>query len=131
MQSDSASSTSNQLNFTAIQSVSFKTSSLAVTVFYNQEMTASPLLGDMFMSDVTYQYRIGKKLQLATGFTYLSNAGYAKQAGIKQTVDLIAKKHFSISASLDWMKNLIEPLYPDLYPSVRGELNIKYYLKLD
>lgn len=131
MQNDSVATTSNQLNFTYVESVAFKTSSLSFTFFYNMEMTASPLLGDMTLADATYQYQVCRKLQLSSGMTYLNNAGYAKQAGIKQTIQLIAKKHFDISASFDWMKNLITPVYADLYPSFRGELNLKYYLKLE
>src|SRR6185312_3221534 len=122
---------SNLLNLTWVQSMVFKTTSLTAILFYNKEMTSAPLLGDMLTSDVIYQYQLFDKIQLSSGLSYLSNAGYARQAGVKQSVQLLAKKHFDVNASLDLMKNLMAPQFADLYPSCRGELNIKYYLKVN
>lgn len=122
---------SNLLNLTYVQTLAFKTSSLTGTLFYNKEMTSSQLLGNMLTTDVIYQYPLFKRLQLSSGATYLSNATYAKQIGVKQGLQLTASKQFDITASMDLMKNLMRPQYADLYPSLRGELTLKYYLKID
>ncbi|MDO3628867.1 hypothetical protein [Mucilaginibacter sp. BT774] len=122
---------SNLLNLTYVQTMAFKTSSLTGTLFYNKEMTSSQLLGNMLTSDMIYQYQLFKRFQLSSGVTYLSNASYVKQIGVKQGLQLIASKHYDITASMDLMKNLMTPQYADLYPSCRGELTLKYYLKID
>lgn len=122
---------SNLVNLTYVQTLAFKTSSLTGTLFYNKEMTSSQLLGNMLTTDMIYQYPLFKRFQLSSGVTYLSNATYAKQIGVKQGLQLIASKHYDITASMDLMKNLMTPQYADLYPSCRGELTLKYYLKID
>lgn len=122
---------SNLLNLTYVQTLAFKTSALTGTLFYNKEMTASQLLGNMLTTDVSYQYLLFEKLQLSSGITYLGNAPYARQIGAKQGLQVLANKHYDITASLDLMKNLITPQYADLYPACRGELTLKYYLKFD
>ena len=122
---------SNLLNLTYVQTLAFKTSALTGTLFYNKEMTSSQLLGNMLTTDVIYQYPLFKRFQLTSGVAYLSNASYAKQIGVKQGLQLIASKHYDVTASMDLMKNLMTPQYADLYPSCRGELTLKYYLKID
>ena len=122
---------SNLLNLTYVQTLAFKTSALTGTLFYNKEMTSSQLLGNMLTTDIIYQYQLWKFFQLSSGATYLSNATYAKQVGVKQGLQLVASKHYDITASVDLMKNLMTPQYADLYPSCRGELTLKYYLKIN
>jgi hypothetical protein len=122
---------SNLLNVIYVQSLLFKTSALTGTLFYNKELTSSQLLGNMLTTDVTYQYQLFKQVQFTSGTTYLSNSGYAKQVGVKQGIQVLASKHYDISASFDYMKNLVTPQYADLYPSYRGELSLKYYFKIN
>jgi len=83
----------------------------------------------MLNSDLSYQYTVLKILTLSSGLTYLNNTGVAKQAGIKQGVQIMSGKHFSVSTYLDLRRNLVVPLYPDLYASNRGEVEIKYFFK--
>ncbi|HWZ16548.1 MAG TPA: hypothetical protein VNW95_15015 [Mucilaginibacter sp.] len=122
---------SNLWNFSYLQSIVFKSSSLTGTLFYNKEMATSQLLGDMLTSEVIYQYQFLKKIQLSSGLSYLSNASVAKQAGFKQSVQLMAGKHYDVSASFNYMKNMITPQYAELFPAYRGDLAIKYYFKLN
>jgi hypothetical protein len=121
---------SNFWNFSYLQSIVFKSSSLTGTLFYNKEMASSQLLGDMLTSEMIYQYQF-LKVQLSSGLSYLSNASVAKQAGFKQSVQLMASKHYDVSASFNYMKNMITPQYAELFPAYRGELTIKYYFKLN
>ena len=122
---------SSLVNVNYAQSLVLKNSSLTATVFYNKELSTYVLIGDMLTTDLTYQFVLLKNLQLASGATYLNNAAIARQAGVRQSLQFVAGKHFDFNASVDLRKNLITPQYADLYPSCRGELAVKYYFKLD
>lgn len=82
----------------------------------------------MFNGDFSCQYSL-LKMNITSSVTFLDNKDVARQVGIKQNLQLLAGKHFDISAYADLRKNLIQPVYPDLYAAGRGELSIKYYLK--
>ncbi|MCR8558155.1 hypothetical protein KXD93_10895 [Mucilaginibacter sp. BJC16-A38] len=113
------------LNYT--QSVVIKQNSITATVFYNKELSAYKLIGDLLNSDVAYQYMLMKKLSMSSGVTYLSNTGNARQAGVHQGVSYSINTHFNLDSYIDLRKNLITPLYPDLYASCRAELSLKYH----
>jgi hypothetical protein len=120
---------SNLLNVNFLQSVAFKSTVLTGTVYYNKELSGYKLIGDLLTADVTYQYQLFNKLQLSSGITYLSNGVIARQAGFRQSLQLVTGKHYDINASADIRKNLISPQYADLYAAARGELTFRYYLK--
>jgi hypothetical protein len=122
---------SNLLNFLYVQTLVLKNSSFTGTLFYNKELSASPLIGDMLTTEMIYQYKLSKMWQLSSGFSYLNNSAIAQQAGIKQSIQLTASKHYDFSGSFNYMKNLMTPQYAELYPSYRGELTLRYHFKIN
>ena len=112
------------LNYT--QSMVLDKNVLSATLFYNKEMSAVKLIGDMLNSDVSCQYSLWKKVSLSSGITYLNNTGIARQAGIRQNVNWQAARNFDISTFVDLRKNMIKPLYPDFYAACRAELSLRY-----
>jgi hypothetical protein len=123
-----SSSNSNFITLNYLQSLVLKNASVSASVFYNKETSAVKLIGDMFNGDFSCQYSL-LKMNITSSVTFLDNKDVVRQVGIKQNLQLLAGKHFDISAYADLRKNLIQPLYPDLYAAGRGELSIKYYLK--
>lgn len=115
-----------QLNY--VQTIVFKKFSLSGNVFYNRELNANTILGNMLNSDASLQYLLFRNVSMSSGLSYLDNQNLARQAGIKQSIQFLLKKHFDISAYVDIRKNLITPTYPDLFSTNRGELSIRYYL---
>jgi hypothetical protein len=115
-----------QLNY--VQTVIFKDFSLSGNLFYNRELNANTILGNMLNSDASLQYQLFRGVSMSSGLSYLDNQNLARQAGIKQSIQFMLKKHFDISAYLDIRKNLITPTYPDLFSTNRGEISIHYYL---
>ncbi|WP_316824678.1 hypothetical protein [Pedobacter miscanthi] len=116
-----------QLNY--VQTVVFKGFSLSGNLFYNRELNANTILGNMLNSDASLQYQLFRGISMSSGLSYLDNQNLARQAGIKQSIQFMLKKHFDISAYLDIRKNLITPTYPDLFSTNRGEISIHYYLQ--
>lgn len=121
-------SNSNFITFNYLQSIVLRNATVSATLFYNKETSDIKLIGDMLNADFSCQYSL-LNLNITSGITYLDNQDIARQIGIKQNLQIFAGKHFDINAYADIRKNLIEPLYPDLYTASRGELSIKYYLK--
>jgi hypothetical protein len=115
------------INYT--QSIVMKSNSLTASVFYNKEMSAYRLIGNMLNSDITYQYMLFGKLSLASAITYLDNDKLANQVGVRQGIQLFSVSNFEVDSYVDVRKNLIKPVYPDLYASYRAELSLKYHLK--
>jgi hypothetical protein len=115
------------INYT--QSIVMKSNSLTASVFYNKEMSAYRLIGNMLNSDLTYQYMLFGKLSLASAITYLDNDKLANQVGVRQGIQLFSLSNFEVDSYVDVRKNLIKPVYPDLYASYRAELSLKYHLK--
>lgn len=115
-----------QLNY--VQTVVFKAFSLSGNLFYNRELNANTILGNMLNSDASLQYQLFRGVSMSSGLSYLDNQKLARQAGIKQSIQFMLKKHFDISAYVDIRKNLITPTYPDLFSTNRGEISIHYYL---
>ncbi len=115
------------VNYT--QSLMLNHNSLTASVFYNKELSSNKLIGNLLNSDFTYQYTIFQKVNMSSAVTYLNNAGIVSQAGIRQSIQLMAGTHFDLDTYIDVRKNLITPLYPDLYASCRAELSLKYHLK--
>lgn len=103
--------------------------SLTATMFYNKELTPNSLIGNMFNADMSYQYTVFNRLNLSSGLTYLNNAGIASQAGIRQSMQLFSSKSFDMNSYVDIRKNLVTPLYPDLYSACRAELSLKYHIR--
>jgi hypothetical protein len=110
------------------QNLMMKSISLSGNAFYNKELSGSRILGDMINADVACQYTLLKNLSVSSAVTYLDNENIAKQVGIRQNIQLSMLKNFDVSAFLDLRKNLINPLYPDLFATGRGELSIRYFL---
>ncbi len=110
------------------QSVILKSCTLSANAFYNKELSGIQILGDMLNTDFGCQYNLSKNLNVSSAVTYLDNQRIARQVGVRQTAQLSLVKNFDISAFIDLRKNLIDPLYPDLFATGRGELSIRYYL---
>ena len=100
--------------------------SLTATMFVNKELSAYKLIGNMINSDLTYQLPASKSLYLITGLTYLRNMGMAHQAGVKEGLQYSAG-NFDIASTVDLRKNLMTPLYPDLYSATQAEFSISYH----
>lgn len=98
-------------------------------VFYNREMGAKKLLGNMLNADAGIQYRLMDKVSAATALTYLDNTGQARQLGIRQNAQFSLWKNMEASLYTDIRKNMIAPLYPELFASNRAELSLKYYFR--
>ncbi|WP_443938765.1 hypothetical protein [Pedobacter sp. MW01-1-1] len=119
----------NLLTVNYTHNLFFTDFSLNGNLFYNKEFGSSPFIGDMLNSDLACQYSLWKSVSLSTGATYLNNQNIAKQIGIKQNIQLLIKKRFDINAYLDLRKNLINPLYPELFSTTRAEFSVRYYLE--
>ncbi|MGZ3759801.1 MAG: hypothetical protein ACXVAY_12970 [Mucilaginibacter sp.] len=115
------------VNYT--QSIILNTNTLTGSFFYNKELSALQLIGNMLTSDLGYTYKLFDRLNMSSAVTYLSNSGIARQAGIRQGIQLFATKQFDLDSYVDLRKNMIVPLYPDLYSACRAELSLKYHLK--
>ncbi len=114
---------------TYTQSMVMGRNSLTATIFYNKELSSYALIGNMLNTDVSYQYTILDKISLSSGLTYLNNGNIANQVGIRQSVQVFGSKNFDLNTSVDIRKNLVTPLYPDLYSACRAELSLKYHLR--
>jgi hypothetical protein len=119
---------SSMLTAAYTQSTVMGRNSLTASVFYNKELSTGSLIGNLLNADMSYQYLLLNKLSMASGLTYLDNAGTARQAGIRQTLQLFTSKSFEMNTYLDIRQNLITPVYADLYPACRAELSLKYHL---
>ncbi len=124
-----SSSAGNLLMLNYIQSITLQKNTLSASVFYNKELSGYQLIGNMFNSDLSYQYSLFNKINLSTAATYLSNGSIARQCGVRQGIQLYAGSHFDIDSYIDLRKNLITPLYADLYANCRAELSLRYHLK--
>lgn len=123
------SSGSNMLMFNYIHSLLLRNNTLTATVFYNRELSPAKLIGNMLNTDIAYQYKLFTALNLSTAITYLDNENIVRQAGIRQTVQVFAGSHFDVDTFLDIRKNLITPLYADLYAPLRAEVMLRYHIK--
>ncbi|WP_316815870.1 hypothetical protein [Pedobacter nyackensis] len=110
------------------QNLMMKNISLSGNAFYNKELNGVRILGDMLNADVGCQYTLLKNFSVSSAVTYLDNQNIAKQVGIRQNVQVSMLKNFDVSAFFDFRKNLIDPLYPELFATGRGELSIRYFL---
>jgi hypothetical protein len=111
------------------QTFLLKSFSLSGNAFYNRELGGEKILGDMLNADVGCQYTLLKNLSVSSAVTYLDNQNVARQVGLRQNVQVTVLKNFDLSAFVDVRKNLINPLYPDLFSTGRGEVSIRYYLR--
>ncbi|HMI03903.1 MAG TPA: hypothetical protein VK541_15565 [Pedobacter sp.] len=111
------------------QTFLLKSFSLSGNAFYNRELGGEKILGDMLNADVGCQYTLLKNLSVSSAVTYLDNQNVARQVGLRQNVQVTVLRNFDLSAFVDVRKNLINPLYPDLFSTGRGEVSIRYYLR--
>ncbi|MES2061778.1 MAG: hypothetical protein V4456_07650 [Bacteroidota bacterium] len=111
-----------------VQTMVMKKNVLSFNLLYNRELTPVHLIGDMLNTDISYQFTLFRKMSFTSGATFFDNSGIARQAGLKQSVQLFSAGHFDFGTYVDVRKNLIKPLYADLYPSCRAEFNLKYHL---
>lgn len=116
----------NLLIFNYTQSLIIHQNVLTANVFVNRELTGYKLIGNLLNSDIAYQFLLLNKLNISSGITYLDNAGIARQAGIRESISLMAGSRFNIETFVDIRKNIIRPLYPDLYANYRAQLSIFY-----
>lgn len=124
-----ANSTSQFLTSIYTQSLSLGEITLMGNVFYNKELGRQSILGDMVNADAAVQYKFLEKVTASTALTYLNNTGQAKQLGIKQNAQFSLLKNMEVNLYADVRKNLINPLYPDLFASNRAEVSLKYYFR--
>lgn len=118
----------NFMNANYSHSMIMGQSSLSANVFYNKEMSAYELIGDLINGEISYQYPFLDELNLSTAINYLENDQIIKQYGVRQSLQVLSAKNFDFNASADIRKNLIAPVYPELYPACQVELSLKYYL---
>lgn len=97
--------------------------------FYNREMGSVKLMGDMLNADAGLQYKLLDKLGAATSLTYLNNTGQVRQAGLRQNLQFSLWKNLEANVYADVRRNMVEPLYPELFASNRGEVSLKYYFR--
>ncbi|MDB5146543.1 MAG: hypothetical protein JWQ57_563 [Mucilaginibacter sp.] len=116
------------VNYT--QTLIMRKNVITASLFYNKELSAYHLIGNMLNSDVAYQYTLFGKLNMSSGLTYFNNTGIASQAGVRQGIQLYTTGSFDMDTYVDYRKNLIRSLYPDLYPACRAELSLKYHFKI-
>lgn len=120
---------SNMLMTTLVQSLAIGGDKyLTANVFYNKELQQNSIIGDLFTSDMALSYQIGRLLSLSSAITYLNNKSQAKQAGIRQSIQVYLMKKIDLSGYVDYRKDLIEPLFPYMYSNFRGDLSIRYSL---
>ncbi len=124
-----AQSSSQFLTSIYTQSLSLGTVTLMGNVFFNKELGQQNLLGDLLNADAAVQYQLLEKISASTGATYLDNTGQARQLGIKQNLQFTAWKNFEVNLYADVRKNMITPLYPELFANNRAEVSLKYYLR--
>ncbi|WP_343530980.1 hypothetical protein [Pedobacter sp.] len=124
-----ANSASQFLTSIYTQSLSLGEITLMGNVFYNKELRSQSILGDMVNADAAVQYKLLEKVTASTALTYLNNTGQAKQFGIKQNAQFSLWKHMEVNLYADVRKNMITPLYPDLFASNRAEVSLKYYFR--
>lgn len=111
-----------------VQSMVINKDVLTFNLFYNRELTGVKLIGNMLNTDLSYQYMLFNKFSLSSGVTYLENTGIVKQAGLRQSIQLLSLGHFDVGSFIDLRKDMITPLYSGLYPQCRAELSLKYHL---
>jgi hypothetical protein len=111
------------------QSLVLGGATLTGNLFYNRELGSQPLLGNMVSADAAVQYRLLENISASSALTYLDNTRQARQVGIKQNIQFTAWKKMEINIYADVRKNMIKPLYPELFASNRAEFSIKYYFK--
>jgi hypothetical protein len=111
-----------------VQSMIIRKNVLTFNFFYNRELTSIKLIGNMVNTDLSYQYMLFNKFSVSSGLTYLENTGIVKQAGLRQSIQLLSAGHFDIGSFVDLRKDMIRPLYSGLYPQCRAELSLKYHL---
>jgi len=116
----------NLLIFNYTQSLIIHQNVLTANFFVNRELTGYKLIGNLLNSDIAYQFIMFNKLNISSGLTYLDNTGIARQAGIRESISLMAGNRFNIETFVDIRKNMIRPLYPDLYANYRAQLSIFY-----
>lgn len=121
-------STTNFIQVNYAQTIVFNGFSLNSNSFYSKQLNTNFILGDMINSDISCQYTLLKSIFLSSGLTYLNNQHLARQVGIRQNIQTKLKRHLEISAYLDIRKDLITPVYPDLFSQARAEFSLKYYL---
>jgi hypothetical protein len=111
-----------------VQSIVLKRNVLSFTMFYNRELTPVKMIGDMLNTDMTYSYTLFRRLSASSGVIYLDNTGIVRQAGIRQSLNLLSAGHFDVGSFIDLRRDMIKPLYSGLYPGCRAELSLKYHL---
>jgi hypothetical protein len=111
-----------------VQTLVLRKNVLSFTLFYNRELTPVKLIGNMLNTDLAYSYTLFRRLSASSGVVYLENTGIVRQAGIRQSLNLVSAGRFDVGSFIDLRKNLITPLYSGLYPGCRAEVNIKYHL---
>lgn len=124
-----AQSSSQFLTSIYTQSLSLGTVTLMGNVFFNKELGQQNLLGDMVNADASVQYKFLQNISASTGGTYLDNTGQVRQLGIKQNLQFTAWKNFEVNLYADVRKNMVTPLYPELFANNRGEVSLKYYFR--
>jgi hypothetical protein len=119
---------SNLLLMQWVTSVPVKSTVVMMNMFYNKEIADYQLMGDLLTAELGAGYSLLKKLSLNSSVTYLNNSIAARQIGIRQSVNMMVLKNCSVGAYIDCRKNLITPVNPYLYGSLRGELSVHYQI---
>lgn len=124
-----AGSNSQFLTTIYTQNLSLGSLTLMGNLFYNKELGQQHILGDMVNADAAVQYRLLEKVSASTGVTYLNNTGQAQQLGIKQNAQFTVWKNMEVNLYADLRKNMVAPLYPELFANNRAEVSLKYYFR--
>jgi hypothetical protein len=121
---------SNMIMTTLAQSLPLTgTTSISTVLFHNKELSGDAIIGDMFTTDVAFNYLLHKSIGLSSGVTYLDNASQAQQMGIKQSVSVPLLKYLDVSLLVDYRKDLRTQAVPGLYSNFSGFITANYTIK--
>ncbi|ULQ55435.1 hypothetical protein KJS94_12360 [Flavihumibacter rivuli] len=120
---------SRMVNLQLMESMPLKRNVLSLVLLYNKEIAENRLVGDLFSGDLAISYALSKRISASSSVTYLDNQLFARQIGIKQSINANIAQRFSLSAYVDARHDLIPVAMPLLYAASRAELTIHYHLK--
>lgn len=99
---------------------------ISLNVFYNKDVKDNALYGNMFNTEVMYNYTLWKQLSCGSGITYLSDVPVVTQVGIKQTLTAVLAKKLTATLYMDCRKSLHNTPQNYLYGTFRSEVALHY-----
>lgn len=115
-------------NINLTQTLTFKTNTLVMNVFYNRDIKDNALYGNLLTAEASWNYQLWERVSCSSGLTYLSNTGIVKQAGVKQHVQTMLLPKLSMNAYVDCRTSFLNSAQNYLFGNFRGELSFLYTL---